>query len=208
MGIKEFLISFIFASILFIIPTILTTPISTFRAPSFRPLPPPPVPISFAYLISASRGDIPRLKRTLKALYHPSNCYLLHLDLEADPAERLQLSEFVAGEPTFAQFGNVWIVGGANLVTYRGPTMLANTLHAMSMLLRTPCNWDWFINLSASDYPLICVTMCGVGNFFAIECLPSSWELVAHFADLIHVFSNLSRDLNFVQHSARLGWKL
>ncbi|KAF2306863.1 hypothetical protein GH714_022153 [Hevea brasiliensis] len=32
--------------------------------------------------------------------------------------------------------------------------MLATTLHAMAILLRT-CKWDWFINLSASDYPLV-----------------------------------------------------
>jgi hypothetical protein len=30
----------------------------------------------------------------------------------------------------------------------------ATTLHAMAMLLKT-CHWDWFINLSASDYPLV-----------------------------------------------------
>lgn len=54
----------------------------------------------------------------------------------------------------FAEVRNVWIVNKASLVTYRGPTMLATTLHAMSMLLRS-AEWDWFINLSASDYPLL-----------------------------------------------------
>lgn len=43
----------------------------------------------------------------------------------------------------------------ANLVTYRGPTMVANTLHAAAVLLREGGDWDWFINLSASDYPLV-----------------------------------------------------
>ncbi|KAJ0604002.1 putative glycosyl transferase, family 14, beta-glucuronosyltransferase GlcAT14A/B/C [Helianthus annuus] len=42
----------------------------------------------------------------------------------------------------------------ANLVTYHGPTMVANKLHAAAMLLRDGEDWDWFINLSASDYPL------------------------------------------------------
>ena len=64
------------------------------------------------------------------------------------------MAEFVASDPVFGQVGNVWVVGKPNLVTYRGPTMLATTLHAMAMLLRT-CQWDWFINLSASDYPLV-----------------------------------------------------
>ncbi|KAG9140653.1 hypothetical protein Leryth_006863 [Lithospermum erythrorhizon] len=60
--------------------------------------------------------------------------------------------------------------------------MLATTLHAMSMLLRAEdksrSKWDWFINLSASDYPL--VTQDGM----------------------------LAKDLNFVQHSNHLGWKM
>jgi protein xylosyltransferase len=33
--------------------------------------------------------------------------------------------------------------------------MIAATLHGAAILLRQSENWDWFINLSASDYPLI-----------------------------------------------------
>lgn len=47
------------------------------------------------------------------------------------------------------------VVVKANLVTYRGPTMVANTLHAAAILLKEGGVWDWFINLSASDYPLV-----------------------------------------------------
>ena len=28
------------------------------------------------------------------------------------------------------------------------------------------------------------------------------------FADLLHVFSNLSRDLNFIEHTRIAGWKM
>ncbi|KAL6553455.1 Beta-glucuronosyltransferase GlcAT14A [Orobanche gracilis] len=41
------------------------------------------------------------------------------------------------------------------MVTYRGPTMVSNTLHACAFLLKRYKDWDWFINLSASDYPLV-----------------------------------------------------
>jgi hypothetical protein len=51
----------------------------------------------------------------------------------------------------------------ANLITYRGPTMVANTLHAAAILLKEYGDWDWFINLSASDYPL--VTQDGLSLF-------------------------------------------
>ncbi|XP_018508243.1 beta-glucuronosyltransferase GlcAT14C isoform X2 [Brassica rapa] len=138
---------------------------------------------SFAYLISASKGDVDKLKRLLRSLYHRRNHYLIHLDLEAPEEEHLEMARFVAGELLFQPEGNVMIVGKPNLVTYRGPTMLATTLHAMALLLRC-CRWDWFINLSASDYPLVTQD------------------------DLIYAFSELPRDLNFIQHTSRLGWKM
>jgi hypothetical protein len=112
-------------------------------------------PVSFAYLISASSGDARRAARLLAALYHPGNTYLLHLDREAPAEEHRRLAELVAGRAVYARAGNVWVVGRPNLVTYRGPTMLSTTLHAVAVLLRLRRRWDWFINLSASDYPLV-----------------------------------------------------
>ncbi|KAK9006837.1 hypothetical protein V6N11_019168 [Hibiscus sabdariffa] len=140
-------------------------------------------PVTFAYLISASKGDTVKLERTLHALYHPGNRYLVHMDYEAPAREHEEIADFVSNHPVFSSVGNVYIVGKPNLVTYRGPTMLSTTLHAMSMLLRC-CKWDWFINLSASDYPLVTQD------------------------DLIHAFSGLPKDLNFIQHTGQLGWKL
>ncbi|RWW72978.1 hypothetical protein BHE74_00019179, partial [Ensete ventricosum] len=159
MGIKAFMTSFIATSFLLsllLLPAFLSKSISPFHISDHlrRPPQPKPCPVTFAYLISASTGDVDRLKRLLTAIYHPGNCYLLHLDLEASPSEHARLSDFVSGHKTFARFRNVWLVGKSNLVTYRGPTMLSTTLHAMAVLLRIR-QWDWFINLSASDYPLI-----------------------------------------------------
>jgi hypothetical protein len=116
--------------------------------------------VTFAYLISASTGDASRAARLLAALYHPANTYLVHLDREAPAEEHRRLAELVSGPGpgrggVYARAGNVWIVGRPNLVTYRGPTMLTTTLHAVAVLLRLRRRWDWFINLSASDYPLV-----------------------------------------------------
>jgi Core-2/I-Branching enzyme len=108
-----------------------------------------------AYLISGSKGDLDRLWRTLHALYHPNNYYVLHLDLESPILERTELASRVGNSPMFKQVKNVYVIRKANLVTYRGPTMVANTLHACAILLKKKKNWDWFINLSASDYPLM-----------------------------------------------------
>ncbi|KAF4356146.1 hypothetical protein F8388_012296 [Cannabis sativa] len=50
-----------------------------------------------------------------------------------------------------------------------GPTMLSTTVHAMSILLEIS-KWDWFINLNASDYPLVSQGgMVSVGAFFVFK---------------------------------------
>ncbi|GAB4828292.1 Beta-glucuronosyltransferase GlcAT14B [Ancistrocladus abbreviatus] len=141
-----------------------------------------PIP-RIAYLISGSAGDGESLKRTLKALYHPLNQYAVHLDLEASVQERMELVDFVNNEPVFAKVGNVRVVVRSNLVTYRGPTMVSNTLHAAAICLKEGAEWDWFINLSASDYPLVTQD------------------------DLLHALSTIPRDLNFIEHTSDIGWK-
>ncbi|KAK6132688.1 hypothetical protein DH2020_033571 [Rehmannia glutinosa] len=109
----------------------------------------PPVP-KFAYLISGSRGDLEKLWRTLHALYHPWNYYVVHLDLESPVEERFELGSRVEKHPIFAKRHK---------------------------------DWDWFINLSASDYPLVTQD------------------------DLLDTFSDLKRELNFIEHTSHLGWK-
>ncbi|KAG6603457.1 beta-glucuronosyltransferase GlcAT14A [Cucurbita moschata] len=189
MSLKLLTISFLLTSTLlsfFFIQTKLTKPIAAITPPInslYSPKSNLSYPVSFAYLISASDGDARRLKRLLSAIYHPGNHYLIHMDQGASASHHREIAEFLTQNPVFRRVGNVWMVGKPNLVTYRGPTMLATTLHSMAILLRT-CKWDWFINLSASDYPLLTQD------------------------DLIDAFSDLPRDLNFIQHSSRLGWKL
>ncbi|CAK7332119.1 unnamed protein product [Dovyalis caffra] len=139
-----------------------------------------------AYLISGSAGDGVSLKRALKALYHPRNQYAVHLDLEATVEERLELARWVREEKVFEEVGNVRVVVRSNLVTYRGPTMVSNTLHAAAILLKDIIDgeyWDWFINLSASDYPLMTQD------------------------DILHALSDIPRNLNFIEHTSDIGWK-
>lgn len=153
--------------------------------------PSPPASASlprFAYLISGSAGDAGMMRRCLLALYHPRNRYVLHLDAEAPDADRAGLAAFVAAHPVLAAARNVRVVEKANLVTYRGPTMVTTTLHAAAALLwgegrGRGADWDWFINLSASDYPLMTQD------------------------DILHVFSTVPRNVNFIEHTGYLGWK-
>ncbi|XP_010549717.1 PREDICTED: beta-glucuronosyltransferase GlcAT14A isoform X2 [Tarenaya hassleriana] len=191
---KLFMISFTVTSIFFSLLYLLFAPTTVTMTSMIETLKTPILPFRpqqnlnstlprFAYLISASKGDTQKVKRLLRSIYHRSNHYLIHLDLEAPKSEHQEMARFVAGDPLFRPEGNVMLVGKPNLVTYRGPTMLATTLHAMALLLRC-CRWDWFINLSASDYPLVTQD------------------------DLIYAFSELPNDLNFIQHTSRLGWKM
>ncbi|XP_052171930.1 beta-glucuronosyltransferase GlcAT14C isoform X1 [Diospyros lotus] len=187
---------------------------------------PAPEPPRFAYFLSGTRGDAPRLRRLLQAAYHPRNSYLLHLDLEASDAERLELAKHVKSWAAVRQFGNVMVVGNANLVTYKGPTVVASMLHAVAILLKQ-AEWDWFINLSASDYPLLpqdegmmwsslsCVPhkvlsvvseAHGLGlSGFVLDIRDNSTSM--RVKDLLHIFSYLPRDLNFLEHTSNIGWK-
>ncbi|XP_022858805.1 beta-glucuronosyltransferase GlcAT14B-like [Olea europaea var. sylvestris] len=162
-----------------------TTTTSIFVESKLMPIPISslPSPPRLAYLISGSAGDGAMLRRTLQALYHPYNQYVIHLDGESKAEERLNLYNYVKTHPVLGKFKNVRMITKANLVTYRGPTMVANTLHAAAILLKEGGDWDWFINLSAADYPLVTQD------------------------DMLHTFSYLPRDLNFIDHTSDIGWK-
>ncbi|KAH1039393.1 hypothetical protein J1N35_041136, partial [Gossypium stocksii] len=101
------------------------------------------------------KGDGPRVKRLLQAVYHPRNYYMLHIDLEASDSELMELAKYVKSESVVGEFENVTEIVNADLVTYKGPTVIASTFHAVVILLKESQDWDWFVNLSASDYPLM-----------------------------------------------------
>ncbi|XP_010245653.1 PREDICTED: beta-glucuronosyltransferase GlcAT14B-like [Nelumbo nucifera] len=142
-----------------------------------------PKPPSIAYFITGSNGDSQRMLRLLFAIYHPRNQYLLHLDLTAPQSQRDELAVSVQSVPVFRAAQNVNVVGKADFAYSRGSSAVASTLHGAAILLRFFSDWDWFINLSAADYPLVTQD------------------------DLLHIFSFLPKDLNFVNHTSHIGWR-
>ncbi|CAA7392784.1 unnamed protein product [Spirodela intermedia] len=144
--------------------------------------PSPPAP-RIAYFISGSDGDGHRILRLLRAVYHPRNQYLLHLDLRASHRQREDLVSAVRSVDSFVASGNVNVVGKADYANREGSTAIASVLHGAAVLLKHSKAWDWFVNLAASDYPLITQD------------------------DLLHVLSFLPRDINFIQCSDKIGWK-
>ncbi|XP_062179998.1 beta-glucuronosyltransferase GlcAT14B-like [Phragmites australis] len=144
----------------------------------------PDAPPCLAYLLTGARGDGRRLLRLLLAVYHPRNRYVLHLSADAPDAERRSLAAGVAAAaPAVGAFGNVAVVGTPTAGTPVGSSGLAGTLRAAAVLLRLHPDWDWFLTLSAADYPLVTQD------------------------DLIHVLSSVPRDLNFIDHTSDIGPK-
>jgi beta-glucuronosyltransferase len=127
----------------------------------------PTYPPVFAYSISGTGGENKRIIRLLHSIYHPRNCYLLQLDAGSTEEERIELGKYVRNESIFKNYGNVFVLGKANAIEWSGSSMVAATLHGAAVLLKFCQKWDWFINLSSLDYPL--VTQDGMSLFKSIE---------------------------------------
>jgi Core-2/I-Branching enzyme len=127
----------------------------------------PAYPPVFAYSISSTGGENKRIIRLLHSIYHPRNYYLLQLDAGSTEEERIELGEYVRNELNFRNYNNVFVLGKTSAVQWSGSSMVAATLHGAAVLLKFCQNWDWFINLSSLDYPL--VTQDGMVLFESIE---------------------------------------
>lgn len=65
------------------------------------------------------------------------------------------MASAIRSVPAIRAFGNVDVLGKPDRLSYMGSTNIATTLHAAAILLRLSSGWNWFITLSASDYPLL-----------------------------------------------------
>ncbi|CAO2171626.1 unnamed protein product [Urochloa humidicola] len=136
----------------------------------------PGYPPVFAYYITGGHGDCLRVTRLLKAVYHPRNAYLLHLDAGAGAYERARLASYARSEQAFLEYGNVHVAGKGDALDGRGPSAVAAVLRGAAILLRVGADWDWLVTLGAADYPLVTQD------------------------DLLYAFSSVARDLNFIDH--------
>ena len=102
--------------------------------------------IKIAYLILVHR--LPeQFKRLFKAIYHPDNHYLIHLDKKAGVEVSENVRKFLFG------FDNVHFLKSGNVV-WGGYSMIQAELNGMRYLLEINKKWDFFINLSGQDHPL------------------------------------------------------
>ncbi|XP_071713537.1 beta-glucuronosyltransferase GlcAT14A-like [Rutidosis leptorrhynchoides] len=143
----------------------------------------PPASPTIAYFISGSCNHSGRIIRLLLSIYHPRNQYLLHLDRSAPQKERDLLALSIQSIGVIWAAQNVNVIGKSDLVSHKGSSTISSTLHGAAILLKLSADWDWFINLSAADYPLVTQD------------------------DLLHILSYVPKDLNFVNHTSYIGWK-
>lgn len=108
---------------------------------------------NLAFFVQVSDASISHVPRLLRAIWHQRNVYVLHFDARINHNRRIRMIRFLR-EEKIARHSNVLIMD-SEPVSYAGVSMLVNTINAISMLLRASESWDYFINLSGHDYPLV-----------------------------------------------------
>lgn len=112
--------------------------------------------VDLAYFIQVAPSSAVLVPRLLRAVYHPSNFYVLHFDTKI-PSETVDA--VVADAAAAVRGAGSELPSNVHLlprepVTYRGITAVLNTLSAIEASLRH-ASWRYFLNLSAADYPLL-----------------------------------------------------
>eukprot|EP00177_Eucheuma_denticulatum_P001063 GFKZ01001942.1.p1 GENE.GFKZ01001942.1~~GFKZ01001942.1.p1 ORF type:complete len:387 (+),score=39.59 GFKZ01001942.1:284-1444(+) len=110
---------------------------------------------NIAYFVQISESTLTLLPRLLKSIWHPKNTYLIHFDKKIPEWQRTH-ARAVLFRKTHKYDSNVHIME-SEMVTYRGISMVLNILSALQAACEKSDDWDFFINVSGSDYPLVSV---------------------------------------------------
>src|SRR5690242_21774837 len=99
-----------------------------------------------AYLILVHRYPN-QFKRLFKAIYHPNNYYLIHVDKKSGVKLKIQIERFLLDFPNASLMKSKKTIWG-------GYSLIDAELQGIKHLLKMGKNWDFFINLSGQDFPL------------------------------------------------------
>uniref|UniRef100_A0A8C7YKN4 Xylosyltransferase 1 n=1 Tax=Oryzias sinensis TaxID=183150 RepID=A0A8C7YKN4_9TELE len=106
----------------------------------------PPARIAFVLVVHGRASR--QLQRLFKAIYHTSHYYYIHVDQRSDFLHREVLS-------LARQYPNVRVTPWRMATIWGGASLLTMYLRSMEDLLcMTDWSWDFFINLSAADFPI------------------------------------------------------
>ena len=99
-----------------------------------------------AYLILVHRYP-KQFKRLFKAIYHPANHYLIHIDKRSGAGLQTDLQGFLVDYPNASLLKSEKALWG-------GYSLVDAELRGIKELLKMGLTWEFFINLSAQDFPL------------------------------------------------------
>uniref|UniRef100_A0A672YKJ4 protein xylosyltransferase n=1 Tax=Sphaeramia orbicularis TaxID=375764 RepID=A0A672YKJ4_9TELE len=107
----------------------------------------PSVPVRIAFVLVVHGRASRQFQRLFKAIYHTSHYYYIHVDKRSNYLHREVL--------VLAQkYPNVRVTPWRMSTIWGGASLLTMYLRSMDDLLRmADWSWDFFINLSAADYP-------------------------------------------------------
>lgn len=100
-----------------------------------------------AYLVLVHRFP-EQFKRLFKAIHDPDNHYLIHVDKNSGPALEAEIGAFLADYPNAALLKSKKALWG-------GYSLVDAELRGMEKLLEMGADWEFFINLSGQDFPLM-----------------------------------------------------
>ncbi|XP_053708517.1 xylosyltransferase 2 [Synchiropus splendidus] len=104
-------------------------------------------PVRVAFVLMVHGRAVRQLKRLIKAIYHRDHYYYIHVDKRSGYMHRevLQITQ---------QYPNVRATPWRMVTIWGGASLLKAYLHSMQDLLSMlDWKWDFFINLSATDFP-------------------------------------------------------
>ncbi|KAJ8246017.1 hypothetical protein GJAV_G00262760 [Gymnothorax javanicus] len=108
----------------------------------------PVAPVRIAFVLVVHGRASRQLQRLFKAIYHTSHFYYIHVDQRSNYLHR----QVVA---LASQYPNVRVTPWRMSTIWGGASLLTMYLQSMKDLLAmTDWTWDFFINLSAADYPI------------------------------------------------------
>ncbi|XP_048870654.1 xylosyltransferase 1-like isoform X3 [Brienomyrus brachyistius] len=108
----------------------------------------PPNPVRIAFMLVIHGRAARQFQRLFKAIYHTAHFYYVHVDERSSYLHR----QVVA---LLRQYPNVRVTPWRMSTIWGGASLLTMYLRSMKDLLAmSDWSWDFFINLSAADYPI------------------------------------------------------
>lgn len=155
---------------------------------------------SLAFFLQISDANVALLPRLLVKLWHPNNVYVIHFDAKIARA-KTNLLESSLRETQ--EFSNVFLLP-REPITYKGVSMLLNTLAAMEFMLSSAREWDYFINISGSDYPL--VNVVGMSHILGQEAILGRNLTFLQIAPNKEFWTKMKQSrFNFIYYDTSLG---